>query len=249
MKKHPAKGRKVKSRKALTSQSWRCDWVSKKCEIASALAQGEAGGSYGEAVIIVCTALNALAAEVWPGRGHDRKRFIELLVRLGSSPNLLMTISTPLLVRHLATTSPPQDSATLLKNALLDFSPTRVVTGSEVDKMENDLKFISPVLKTKTIRKFSYACLLYEEVRTSYAHEYKPGDKADSMSMSRYEGQPVSYVNRLLAAGVAETGRLIHFNITWLTRLAVDIARSIDAPGTVLPGQEPDIWWIDGSPL
>lgn len=231
----------------MASSSWRYDWVTEKCEIAIALARGEAGGSYSEAAILVCAALSALAAEVWPGRGLDRARFVELLVRLGPSPNFPMTISVPLLVRHLETTS-SKASATLLKNALLAFSPTRVVTGSEVDKMERELVSICPVLTPKATRKFSYACLLYEEVRSSYAHEYKPGDKADSWPMTMCEGQSVSYVNRLLVAGIPETGRLIHFHIVWLTKLAVDLASSIDALGATVPRQAPTNWWIDGAP-
>ncbi len=230
----------------MAAQSWRCDWVTEKCAIASALARGEAGGSYSEAAILVCATLNALAAEVWPGRGLDRARFIELLVRLGPSPNVPMTISVPLLVQHLETTS-SEASATLLTNSLLAFSPTRIVTGSEVDKMEGELASICPVLTAKTMRKCSYACLLYDEVRSSYAHEYKPGDKADSWPATMCEGQSVSYVNRLLAAGIPETSRLIHFHIAWLTKLAVDLAGSIDALAT-LPRETPTIWWIDGSP-
>ena len=230
----------------MATQSWRCNWVSEKCEVARALARGEAGGSYSEAAILVCAAFNALAAEVWPGRNIDRARFIELVVRLGTSPKLLMTISTPLLVRHLET-SHAKASAALLRNKFLNFSPTRVVTGLEVDRMEDELMSICPDLTPRSIRKFSYACLLYEEVRTSYAHEYKPGAKADSWPMTMSEDQSVSYVNRLLVAGVPETGRLIHFHITWLTKIAVDIASSIDAIDRVLPHQVPTNWWIDGA--
>lgn len=230
----------------MAARSWRCDWVSEKCEVASALARGEAGGSYSEAAILVCAALNALAAEVWPGRNIDRARFIELLVRLGTSPKFLMTISTPLLVRYLETTH-SKASATLLTSKLLNFSQTRVVTGSEVDRVEGELMSICPDLTPKEIRKFSYACLLYEEVRSSYAHEYKPGAKADSWPMTMSADQSVSYVNRLLVAGVPETGRLIHFHITWLTELAVDIASSIDALDRALPHQVPSSWWIDGA--
>jgi hypothetical protein len=231
----------------MATQSWRCDWVTEKCEIASALARGEARGSYSEAAILVCAALNALAAEVWPGRGLDRARFIELLVRLSPSPNFPMTISVPLLVQYLES-SPSKASAKLLTDSLLPFSPTRVVTGPEVDKMEGELVSICPELTSKTIRKFSYACLLYEEVRSSYAHEYRPGDKADSWPMTMCEGQSVSYVNRLLEAGIPETGRLIHFHIAWLTKLAAELASNVDALSATLPRQAPSSWWIDGAP-
>lgn len=234
----------------MASPSWRCGWVKEKCKIANNLAQGEAGGSYSEAAILVCTALSALAAEVWPGRGFDRARFIELLVRLGSSPRVPMNISVPLLVRHLETTSADnlKDCATLLVRKFLAFGSSQVVTGSEVDKMECELVSVCPVLTLATIRKFSYANLLYEQVRSSYAHEYRPGDKADSWPMTANKDQSASYVNRLLGPGVPETERLIHFHIAWLTTLAVDLACSIDAISDTVPQQKPNSWWIHGVP-
>ncbi len=57
-------------------ETWRTEWIQKKNEIALDLAAGQCGGSYGEAVIILCAALSALAADVWPGRGIDRVRFV-----------------------------------------------------------------------------------------------------------------------------------------------------------------------------
>jgi len=228
-------------------RGWRCDWVTEKCEIASALARGEAGGSYSEATILVSAVLSALSAEVWPGRGQDRARFIELLVRLGTPPDFLKTISVPLLVRYLEL-SPSKASAVQLTKAFLAFSLTRVITGPEVDKMESELMSICPVLSSKTIRKFSYACLLYEEVRSSYVHEYKLGDKAHFWPVTMHEDHSVSYENHLLAAGIPETGRLIHFHIAWLAKLAVDLASSVDALSGTLPRQVPTSWWIDGAP-
>lgn len=230
----------------MASGSWRRDWVAEKCEIATALARGEAGGSYSEAAILVCAALSALAAEVWPGRNIDRARFIELLVRLGPTPNISMTISVPLLVRHVELTS-SKSSGRLLRDTFLPFSATRVVTGPDVDKSESEVLSICSNLSTKDIRKVSYACLLYEKVRSAYAHEYKTGAKADSWPMTMAEGRSVSYVDRLLAAGIPETGRLIHFHIAWLARLAVGIAMDIDTHRDSVPRPAPASWWIDGA--
>jgi hypothetical protein len=162
----------------VTTHNWRFEWVSEKCKIASALARGEAGGSYSVAVILVCAVLNALAAEVWPGRSIDKARFVELLVRLGPSADEPKTISVPLLVRRLDTECPA--NAEILRKKFLDFSKTRVVTGLEVDKTEDELISLCPALTPTVIRKYSYAHLLYEEVRSSYAHEYRAGGKADS---------------------------------------------------------------------
>jgi hypothetical protein len=230
----------------MASESWRRDWVTEKCEIATALARGEAGGSYSEAAILVCATLSALAAEVWPGRNIDRARFIELLVRLGPTPNIPMTISVPLLVGHVELTS-SKSSAKLLMDTFLPFSATRVVTGQDVDKSEREVLSICSDLSTKDIRKVSYACLLYEEIRSAYAHEYKPGPKADSWPMTMADDQSVSYVNRLIAAGIPETSRLIHFHVAWLTKLAVGMAMDIDTHRASLPRPAPASWWIDGA--
>jgi hypothetical protein len=230
----------------VTAHNWRFEWVSEKCKIASALARGEAGGSYSEAVILVCAVLNALAAEVWPGRGIDKARFVELLVRLGPSLHEPKTISVPLLIRHLDTEFPA--NAAILRKKFLDFSKTRVVTGPEIDKMEDELISLCPDLAPTVVRKYSYACLLYEEVRSSYAHEYKTGEKADSWPMTMASDQSVSYVNRILLTGIPETVRLIHFHIDWLTQLVVDLALCIDGLSTTLPRQLPSQWWIKGSP-
>ena len=59
--------------------TWRTDWVTEKKRIALCLANGECGGSYGEAVLILCAVLSALAADIWPGKGIDQMRFVELL--------------------------------------------------------------------------------------------------------------------------------------------------------------------------
>jgi len=209
-------------------------------------AEKPGGGSYSEAVILVCAVLNALAAEVWPGRNIDKARFVELLVRLGSPPDELKTISVPLLVRRLDTECPA--NAEILRKKFLDFSKTRVVTGLDIDKTEGELLSLCPGLPPTVIREYSYARLLYEEVRSSYAHEYRTGEKADSWPMTMASGQSVSYVNRLLLIGTPETIRLIHFHIDWLTKLAVDLASYIDGISTTLPHPPPSKWWKDGSP-
>lgn len=218
-----------------------------KCDIAAELARGAAGGTYSESTILVCAVLSALSAEVWPGDRIDQKRFVELLVRLSTSANSTTTISIPLLVQHLVAANDHVNS-TALTRALLSFSPTRIVSGPEVDRSEADVLALCPFLHIKTIRKHSYAYLLYEEVRSSYAHEYRPGSRVDSWPMTEYDGQAVSYVNRLLKPGILETGRLIHFHTEWLRRVAIDLASNIDAHATTIPRALPTAWWIEGAP-
>jgi hypothetical protein len=57
----------------------RCDWVAKKTDVALRLCAGECGGSYAEGVIILSSAISAMAAEAWPGSGIDKMRFVEII--------------------------------------------------------------------------------------------------------------------------------------------------------------------------
>lgn len=230
----------------VTSDNWRLNWVSEKCEIATRLSRGEAGGTYSEATILVCAALSALSAEVWPFDRIDRKRFIELLVRIAPLTSNAATVSVPLLVQHLIAQGDLKN-ATALEKERLSMSPTRVVAGPEVDLSEREIQEICPTLNFAMIRRHSYACLLYEDVRSSYAHEYRSGSRADSWAMTQFEGQAASYVNRLLQPGIPEVGRFIHFHIEWLHKLAVDVASNIDAIAPTIPRVAPTTWWIEGA--
>ena len=66
------------------SNSWLKEWSDSKVDLALRLNSGECGGTYAEAVIILCSVLSGIAADVWPGRNKDRKRFVELLVKYSS---------------------------------------------------------------------------------------------------------------------------------------------------------------------
>lgn len=231
----------------MVSESWRAGWVSDKCTIAGALARGEAGGSYAEAVMLVCAVLTALAAEVWPGRNIDRARFVELLVRRGAQPRAPRTVSVPLLVEELAVQG-SEPHATLLRQRFLPFAPTRVVTGRDVDRLEDELSSTCPGIDLRCVRRHSYASLLYSEIRSSYAHDYAPGGKADSWPMTTYRGQFVSYVNRLLNCDTLASARLIHFHVESLIKIAVELAADIDGISLSLPLKRPNAWWIDGAP-
>ena len=229
----------------MAAETWRTEWVTEKCAIACALAHGQAGGGYGEAAIIVSAALSALAAEVWPGRHIDRARFIELLVRFAPASGTAK-ISVPLLIQELSSISEPVLAGALWK-AFLPASPTRVITSS-IDKLDSEVLGVCPQLKAERTRKFSYACLLYGEVRSSYAHEYKAGANAESWPTSCATDESASYVNRLVGPRLSETKRLIHFHIEWLTRVALIIAGNVDARRQAVPLPFPTLWWIDGAP-
>lgn len=174
--------------------TYRSQWVERKVGIARQLHNGGCGAGYAEAVMVLCAAISALAAEVWPGTGKDRARFVQLLVECSPKELDATRLSIPLLVGGLAQSSLKAEAASV-QDRFLRFDPSRVLTGEEVDQHENEIRSLYPTLSAKFLRRFSYANLLYEEVRSAYVHEYSPGGRADSWSMTSKEGASISYVN------------------------------------------------------
>ena len=227
----------------MPSKNWRRNWVAEKCQVATRLSRGEAGGGYAEAAILVCATLSALAAELWAGTGIDRVRFIEMLVKLGPEAGTCRTISVPLLTQHLQSSGRPTE-ATQLQRAFSVPSISRILTGPEVDRLEADVLAVCPALDLEELRRFSYASILYGEIRSSYAHEYRPGQLADSLPMTMRQDQKVSYINRI--CDDLQTRRLVHFHFEWLTALPVEIAGVVDGSSATLPQPLPKLWWAKG---
>ena len=166
-------------------ENWRSSFTNMKRNIALRLASGERGGSYDDAVVILCAAIGALAADVRRGKTQDRKKYIEVLVAFACALGTAR-ISIPLLVASLR--KQKQDSqADILENAFLNFGPTQVLTGDLVDKPEQEVVRLCPSLGLREIRRFSYANLLYKEIRCGYVHEYAPGDQARAWALSVQE--------------------------------------------------------------
>lgn len=219
----------------MTPLRWRTKFVSAKCDIALALSNGAAGAAYGEAAILISSLLTALSSELWPGRNQDRVRFIELLVRVSPSTPKLTTVSTPLLIQHLLGSNHLAE-ADQLQVKLLSCDSSLIITGTEVDRSEDDILAISPSIPRDIVRRFSYACLLYDELRSSYAHEYRPGDKAESWPTTMRLNQDISYVNK-------NSQRTIHFHIGYLARIAIETVQRMDSGSISTPMPTPAIWW------
>ena len=160
------------------------EWVMAKVEIARKINSGGCGGGYAEAVLILCGVISAIAADRWPGKNKDKKRFIELLISYADSSLNTATISVPLLASYLDTNSKVQD-AIKLRETFLPRADSRVVTGVEVDTSEQRVADICPCIKSALTRQYSYAALLYVEARSSYVHEYQIGKRADSWAWVR----------------------------------------------------------------
>ena len=227
----------------ISSFTWREYWVTEKCKLAARLNGGEAGGSYAEAALVVCAALSALSAELWSGRGIDRVRFIEMLARHGPNPSDNTIVSVPLLIQHLEGSSRSSE-AIEIRDTFWVPNTALVVTGPKVDRNEDDILALLPQLDLKEVRQFSYASLLYREVRSSYVHDYRPGKQADSWPMTVLADQRISYINRI--ADDMKMQRLVHFHFEWLAQLAIQMASSTDKNAATLPNPRPKVWWADG---
>lgn len=221
--------------------TWRTEWMQRKSEIALHLEAGQCGGGYGEAVLILCAALSACAAEVWPGDHIDRVRFTQLLKDFAPDCFQLTRVSIPLLVAYLRARRHAAESEVLGMTSLVDDDPYLIVTGDDVDQSETTIQAVCPTLSLKELREHSYANLLYKEIRSGYVHNYKPGARAESQPMTRREDAPISYVNR-----GDSLGRHIYFHIGWMAKLACAVAHAVDAVASDLPQVQPCPWWVSG---
>ncbi len=220
------------------SNSWLKEWSDKKVELALRLNAGECGGSYAEAVIILCSVLSGIAADVWPGRNQDRKRFVELLIKYTAASFDCQKVSVPLLVGAIRNCGyiPLSNQ---IKSDLMPFGETRVITSSDVDKTIDELRVAYPEIDTATLKKNSYSCVLYEEIRSGYVHEYKPGERSDSWAMTRQDSS-ISYINR-----IDKPDRLIYFNVSWLVSLVREVVDTLSKTDPLPTFNAYSLWWLD----
>ena len=75
-------------------------FLQERMELVRALADSEdLPVSYADLALITCAVISACAARRWPGRGFDRKRFVELLVQQHSDSRFRTSwISAPALL-------------------------------------------------------------------------------------------------------------------------------------------------------
>jgi len=236
-------------------------YVERPIGVANALAQGQAGGGYLEAYLIVSSLISGLAAVAWPGRGKDHKRFVELLAHYAVTATSACRVSIPFLLRSRRRSGHTQDVAALeqLRSGLVGFAhDDRIVTGDEVDCTEVEARTACPSLDLSELRKSSYASILYEHVRCGVVHEYQLSNEATSRPMSSRTAD-VSYSNMLVLDRPVDTRsihdggrrmgttlRQIHFSLGWLTTLVLSAASGLDAATPGPPFADPQTWWLQG---
>lgn len=224
------------------SDDWREEWVGSKVTLAKKLNAGECEGGYAEAAIILCGVISAVASERWPGRNKDRKRFVEVLHRYADANLYATRVSIPLLIAYLGGEGRSTEQREL-RDAFMPHSDSRVITGDDVDRSDIEITKLCPSLTLSLVRRFSYAALLYEETRSSYAHEYMPGPRSDSWAMGSARAHAsVSYINWLdMNQHNSHVRHLIYFSVQWLADLAASVERNIRP---LSPNDSFSTWWL-----
>jgi hypothetical protein len=220
------------------------EFVQRKMSVAKALNNRECGGSYVEACIITGALLSAIAADLWRGTGIDRRRFAELWARFAVAVPSACHISVPLLLESLRGNGRHGEASVIEKVQPEAFGAgysAAILLGSEVDMTDQALVNLCPTLTKTDLRKFSYPDVFYREVRSGLVHEYTMGSSAADWRMTETPSE-VSYVNMAWPDG--REARLIHFDMPWLTKLVLAIAKQVELGGTTAPLTHPPVWWL-----
>lgn len=221
-------------------------WVQERIALAKRLNEGECSGYYGDAMLILSALLSGLAADLWPGKGKDRRRFVEAWSTLSSPELNAAAISVPFLLDFLdgeGQLDLAEEVRATRPGALAPWD-SLVVTGERVDQSEDELAALDPQLTPKVLRRFSYGSVFYEHVRSGYTHEYHTTESARPHPQTS-EPAPVSYVNVLRRPDLRRS-RPIHFDVAWVAEVVKSVSASVMASNRNRSLPDPRTWWIDG---
>lgn len=220
-------------------------FVEQKLGVAEALNAGQCGGSYAEAAILISSAISGVAALLWPGERHDKRRFVEAWTRLTEPGLRADRVNLPLLCRELRTRG-SHPFANVLEElrggAFGAGQDSRVLTAHDVDMTEHEVFDACPDLGLVQIRRFSYPSIFYSQVRSALVHEYRVGRGADGYAMTTRDAD-VSYANELINGEVV---RKIHFHPEWLVAVARSIAAGASNLSAAAALKAPSRWWLEG---
>jgi len=226
------------------------EFVKRKLSVVRALAEGQCGGSYADACILLASVVSALAADLWPGRRKDERRFAECWTKYADPTLHPHRVSVPLLVRALRRQNQDATADALAAARPQAFAPgheTHVLIGVQVDMSEAEVLQVCPALQPADIRRYSYGPVFYRHVRSALVHEYQLGDRASSVAMAG-NNDGVSYTNRLSSSSTSSTGvvRQIHYPSSWLESVVESIGTQVSSSTTSKPLPDPTKWWLTG---
>ena len=167
-------------------------YVDHKLDMARRLGSGECGGEYSDACVLISALLSGIAADLFPGIGMDRRRFVETWVRYGRADLRPSSISVPLLARRLRRKGKHAEAAAIEKLRPDSFGPgyaSKVLIGDQVDVPEDVVLGACPTLTQKDVRDRSYPVVFYEHVRSTLVHEFHLDNRATWRPNGRSRGR------------------------------------------------------------
>jgi len=181
--------------------------------------------TYEDVALIACAVISACAAQRWPGKGIDKCRFLELLVKHTDPSFRTSWVSLP----------------ALLNEGIIDYSETpyrfrqstSIFCSDDIDLEFDDAQKKYPDLNISELQSCCYASLIYGRRRCGYMHTYLSGEDITTVSASMRPAQ-VSYIGR-----GSEMRRMIHFHLDYIIRLAQHHVSIL--PAAAQPS--PTTWW------
>lgn len=208
-------------------------YLQRKIAFARSLAQAGSNAEYGDVCVVLSAILSGCSSVRWPGRGIDRSRFTEMLIRYSKPEHGADLVSIPI----------------LLNDGLIDLASTRysapgescrVFAGEEIDLPMSEARNRFPAVDDQKLKDRTYAALIYSWIRCGYAHEYHLAGDTSHVPATRRSAN-VSYVLRGEAG--KKDKRIMTFHLDYLFSLAEHHVSIL--PGS--PESVPATWWIQKS--
>ena len=246
------------------------EWVVRRCNVAKELL-GRRNEGVADAAVILSALISALAADSFPKEKKvgDAQRFVQLLVDpriLPDSP--FMRISLVSLSNDAGSLSKSEcvDVKDVLREYLkklpvpengnsswIDAGSVDTLCASSVDNI------LRPVIKPeqrriKLIRRNSYAHLLYKDLRCSYLHEYRSGERVALAPRLATEGSGSPMASYRTEGGMRHAwlffnaGQIID---QWIPQIAEKLASYIKSQdktdqSALMDIPSPDSYWLCG---
>lgn len=173
--------------------------------------------------------LGAFAKGVWPGEPGGRQRFVQLLVDYTNPVLGARTISVPLLADHLRAQGWSSEARSL-ENRWGDLDGKQSILGIDVDAGEDELISKYPSVPSSTLRAFSYANLLFDEIDRG-----NDPLEVGGLQSARIPRAEVGYI------ALPRQRMAVSFGVDWLLALVVSAE---ELTRRVNPFDRFDHWWL-----
>lgn len=189
-------------------------WFQKRIYLADELVRNHAKEGELDAEIILSCAISALAAQMWPGRGRDKKRFVQFLVEFSPISSYIQRVSTCVLITQLQQKGANTEADTLVSyrfssklaydgKAPMEYASSgsglyastllKIVYPDDIDFDESEVLTLISASR-KDVRAASYVSIIYSDLRSGLVHEYELSDNLSAQGWL-HDNDKISYVN------------------------------------------------------